>query len=164
MSFHVPEQYRVLRGAVATTRRDGNNGRFQIPAVIPGREIRVIASDGAGWEHVSVSIEGRKRAVPNWEEMCRVKDLFWDDDDVVIQFHPKKADYVNNHLGCLHMWRPIGVKLPTPHPAMVGLRGVDAAQMQEMVKKGIDPRADEAESDRIERESLAALAPFKTQQ
>jgi len=51
---------------------------------------------------------------PNWREMCFIKDLFWDEEDVVIQYHPKKSEYVNLHNNYLHLWRPIGVEIPTP--------------------------------------------------
>jgi hypothetical protein len=47
--------------------------------------LRVIASDGKGWEHISVSLPNR---CPNWREMCFIKSLFWDEEDVVIQYHP----------------------------------------------------------------------------
>lgn len=57
-----------------------------------------------GWEHVSVTVRGRNRC-PTWEEMCLVKDLFWDEDETTIQFHPKKSEHVNNHPFCLHIWK-----------------------------------------------------------
>ncbi|MCR4532718.1 hypothetical protein NUV62_17465 [Acinetobacter venetianus] len=73
-----------------------------------------------GWEHVSVSLPAR---CPTWEEMCFIKSLFWGEDDCVIQYHPPKSDYVNNHQYCLHMWRPIEQSLPTPPSFMVGKAG-----------------------------------------
>lgn len=57
-----------------------------------------------GWEHVS--IDGKTRT-PTWEEMCHFKELFWDDDEVVVQYHPKKSEYVNIAPKCLHLWKPI---------------------------------------------------------
>lgn len=54
------------------------------------------------WEHVSVS---RINRTPTWNEMCRIKELFWDDDETVVQFHPKKSEYVNRHPYCLHLWK-----------------------------------------------------------
>jgi len=88
----------------------------------PHRPLTIVFSDGKGWEHVSVSTRGR---CPNWPEMCFVKALFWSADDVVIQFHPAEADYVNQHPHCLHLWRPVGVTLPTPPPILVGARTID---------------------------------------
>ena len=55
-------------------------------------------------EHVSVA--GPKET-PRWETMCVIKDLFWDDEDEVIQYHPKKSQYVNMHPRTLHMWREV---------------------------------------------------------
>ena len=63
-----------------------------------------IMSSGSGdrWEHVSVSCANR---CPTWAEMCMVKDVFWDDEETVIQFHPPKSVYVNCHPYCLHLWK-----------------------------------------------------------
>lgn len=71
----------------------------------------VIASWGMGWEHVSVS---RQNRTPTWEEMCRVKDLFWDAEECVVQYHPPKSDYRNLHKYCLHLWKPLEVEIPRP--------------------------------------------------
>lgn len=54
-------------------------------------------------EHVSVVVSNKR--TPTWEEMCFVKDIFWDDTDEVIQIHPKKSEYCNLHTTCLHLWR-----------------------------------------------------------
>lgn len=115
--MRAPEQYRVTTGPFATDERAGNNGAFMIP--FEGRELGVIASDGLGWEHVSVSLGNR---TPNWREMCHVKDLFWEEEDTVIQYHPAKSEYVNNHPNCLHLWRPQGEKIPIPPSYLVGIK------------------------------------------
>jgi hypothetical protein len=60
------------------------------------------AVDGYEWEHVSVSYSNR---CPTWDEMCRVKDMFFYDTECVIQFHPAKKDYVNIYPYCLHLWK-----------------------------------------------------------
>ena len=104
----------------------GFNGLFRIPK--DGRIVRCIASDGSDmpidepqwkWQHVSVTVEGETHP-PRWSLMCWVKDLFWDDEDRVVQFHPAKSQYVNLHPACLHLWRPLVEKLPTPDAIMVG--------------------------------------------
>jgi hypothetical protein len=123
--FRVPEKYRVMTGNLATNKEmDGNNGYFIIPR--PGKPpyaIVVIASDGMGWEHVSAHIDaswiGRTLT---WDEMCLVKRLFWQDEDVVMQLHPKKSEYVNNHPNTLHLWRPTDREIPTPPSIMVGIK------------------------------------------
>jgi len=117
MTFHVPEKYRVLEaGLHSSTAASGNNGWFAFKR--EGREVRCLASDGVGWEHVSVSIQGRK--MPSWNLMCYVKDLFWSKDDVVVQYHPAEEDYVNWHPACLHLWRPTDVEIPVPPALLVG--------------------------------------------
>jgi hypothetical protein len=93
----------------------GNNGVFWIP--YQSFTLQVIASDGQGWKHVSVSLPHR---CPHWREMCFSKDLFWDEEDVGIQSHPAKSEYVNLHDTCLHLWRPVGVEIPTPPKEWVG--------------------------------------------
>ncbi len=122
MSFHVPEKCRVRNGSWGTYSGHGNNGAFMC-TVKHGQLLRVIASDGMGWEHVSVS---RSDRCPTWEEMCQVKALFWDADDCVVQFHPPESDYVNNHPFCLHLWRQVGVEFPRPDALMVGVKGMAA--------------------------------------
>lgn len=97
----------------------GNNGFFIIP--YDGKKLCVISSDGAGWEHVSVSIKNSNRC-PTWPEMCYVKSLFWDEDSCVVQYHPPKSQYVNNHDYCLHMWRPYSIVMPMPPSWMVGIK------------------------------------------
>ena len=73
--------------------------------------VKVVATYGEGWDHVSVS---RSERTPTWEEMCFVKNAFWDPEDTVLQIHPPKSKYVNNHPFCLHLWRSQrdGFKLP----------------------------------------------------
>jgi hypothetical protein len=114
------ESARLRSGVYATTARDGPMGAFIIMGP-KGAELAIISSGidmQYGWEHVSVSCKHR---MPNWTEMCFVKDLFWNDDEVVVQYHPAKADYVNFHPNCLHLWRPTsGVLLPVPPSHLVG--------------------------------------------
>ena len=133
MSFHVPEPYRLRAGPLASNFTYGNNGAFIFDSVISNRKVMVVASDGrdwqaAGlngppWEHVSVHcFSGKRQFTPTWVEMCAVKDIFWDEDDVVIQFHPARSDYVNNHANTLHLWRPVGIQLPVPPAITVGYK------------------------------------------
>lgn len=87
--------------------------------VPPSLESAVGTAYKTGWEHVSVS---RRDRCPTWDEMCLVKSIFWDEDDCVIQYHPPRSEYVNNHPNCLHLWRPIGVSLAMPPSIMVGFK------------------------------------------
>lgn len=130
--FHVPEKFRIVTGPQGSNANYGNNGAFRIPAqgssrtrggVRKTRELFIIASDGVGWEHVSVHVYDSTLEtfyLPYWDEMCFIKDLFWDPEDVVVQFHPRKSEYVNNHAFVLHLWRPVGVEIPTPPAILVG--------------------------------------------
>ncbi len=131
MSFHVPELARDIdHPQLGTTFMDGNNGAFHIDSPENGWKLALICSDGDSWEHVSVHAYRRSLAVsspaqmrtPNWREMCFVKNLCWDDEDEVVQYHPKKSEYVNCHPHVLHLWRPIGVVFPMPPSVMVGPR------------------------------------------
>lgn len=81
----------------------------------------VIWSFGGGWEHVSVAPYNR-RETPSWDDMCRLKDMFFYEDEVVVQYHPAKSDYVNNMPNCLHLWRPLNEVMPTPPSIMVGIK------------------------------------------
>lgn len=124
--MRVPEKYRLTTNPLLPSDSSyGNNGAFIIPHYrINNYEIRCIASDGSGWEHVSVTIAPVGKTAnrcPTWEEMCWVKGQFWNDDVTVIQYHPAKEDYVSQHDFCLHLWRPIGKDFPTPNPLMVGI-------------------------------------------
>ena len=119
--FHVPEEHRIKTGRVASTAKQGNNGAFRIPPLRGGRWLFCIVSDGLGWEHVSVHVlDGKKMHTPTWNEMCYIKEIFWDDEDVVVQYHPAKSQYVNNHPYTLHLWRPLSEGLPNPPRYLVG--------------------------------------------
>jgi hypothetical protein len=116
MSFHVPEKFRVTRPGLPPG--DETCGLFSIK-LKHGQAVFVIASTGMGWEHVSVS---RRDRAPLWDEMCQIKAVFWDDDDCVMQLHPPKADWVNNHSYCLHLWRPLDQFIPRPPAYLVGVQ------------------------------------------
>lgn len=102
-------QYRVelYKGILG----DKHNGAFEIP--MDNKVFNVIASDGLNWEHVSVNIQNVDRC-PKWGEMCKIKEMFFDDEEIVMQLHPKKSEYVNIHKYTLHLWRPTTERIPTP--------------------------------------------------
>ncbi len=112
----VLEKCRVTTGVLGSNKSYGNNGAFTIPYK-KGIVLNVVASDKEGWDHVSVSLS---TMTPTWSMMCFVKDLFFRDDEIVIQYHPKKEDYVNFHKHCLHLWRLRDIAFPTPPTWMVG--------------------------------------------
>ena len=71
--------------------------------------------------NVSVSPgSAQRKCCPTWDEMCAIKDMFFGEDERVMQFHPPKSEYINNHPYCLHLWRPIDAEIPRPPAFMVG--------------------------------------------
>ena len=121
-NFDKLELYRYRHGPYATFPGE-DYGAFEVPGPC-GRELKIIASpgdanEGIPWEHVSVSLSNR---CPNWEEMCFVKSLFWDDEETVMQLHPPRSKWINNHQYCLHLWRPVNQEIPLPPEIAVGVR------------------------------------------
>lgn len=126
-------------------KREGRDG---IGGVIYDKKTRVklnfIMSWGAGWEHCSVSITDRYKRTPSWEQMCFIKNSFWNEDECCVEYHPAKKDYVNNHEYCLHIWKPIDQEIPTPPSLMVGLKKdyspEEMTNLISMIRNGELPR------------------------
>lgn len=95
---------------ISATGIDGGCGTLYLNGV-RAEPLIVVWSNGGGWDHVSVSYRKKN---PTWDEMCRVKDLFFDETETVIQYHPKKSEYVNIHKHCLHIWRKQGAEIELP--------------------------------------------------
>lgn|SRR3712207_3397232 len=93
---------------------DKYNGAFELN--IKGEKYFVIASNGQGWDHVSIS---SKYKIPSWKVMCILKEMFFEDDEVVMQIHPAKRNYINNHPNCLHLWKPQKQEIHQPPKYMV---------------------------------------------
>jgi hypothetical protein len=135
------EEYRIIHGKYSSSKGEPY-GAFFLPGPC-GAPLTIIASDGdmppedplGAWEHVSVSID---RRLPNWIEMCFVKDLFWAPEECVVQYHPPRSEYVNNFANCLHLWRPRNVAIPMPPSILVGAKDVG------IIKSEADVRAIEA--------------------
>jgi hypothetical protein len=86
---------------------DRSNGFLYLPK----RQMKVVFSNGGGWEHVSVSLSDR---CPTWDEMEEVKRQMWAPEDTVMQLHVPVADHKNCHPHCLHLWRPLNAEIPRP--------------------------------------------------
>lgn len=109
------ELHRIKTDPVwGTTAADKNNGAFLIP--YRGVDLRIQASDGLGWGHVSVSLADR---CPTWAEMDYVKSLFWEPSKWVVQYHAPTDSKINICKTCLHLWKPINKTLPRPLVIMV---------------------------------------------
>lgn len=96
---------------------DETCGAFLIPSCIDRQPLKVIASSGEGWDHVSVS---RQNRCPNWQEMEQIAALFFKDDECAFQLHVPRNDHINMHPFCLHWWRPLDQEIPRPPAIMVG--------------------------------------------
>lgn len=98
---------------------------------ISGKWLNFMFSNQMGWEHLSVSMPSR---TPTWDQMCRMKDVFWNKDETCVEYHPAENLYVNMHPHCLHIWRPVKCDeflnepeskeelLPVPCHYLVGFR------------------------------------------
>lgn len=123
LNHSVLEQGRLLTGAWGSP-HGADFGAFNVNGPC-GTVLRILASPGDAnkeipWEHVSVSCE---RRCPNWQEMCFVKDLFWEAEEAVMQLHPPRSQWINQHPYCLHLRRPTESEIPLPPSIAVGLAG-----------------------------------------
>jgi hypothetical protein len=109
------EKLRVKSGPLASDESYGKNGAFEIPYA--SNTLFVIISNECGWDHVSVSLKNR---CPNWNEMHWIKNLFFDPEETVVQFHPKESQYVNRCKNCLHMFKPQNYEIQLPPRELIG--------------------------------------------
>lgn len=93
-----------------------HGGTFIIHCKLTARDLRVIASAGDGWDHVSVSLPTR---CPNWLEMDFIKRLFFEDFELAVQFHVPVKDHINIHDHVLHLWRNHNQEIQLPPFIMV---------------------------------------------
>ena len=59
-------------------------------------------------EHISVSHHKRHK-LPTWDDMCKLKDMFFYPEEMVVQIHPAASRYfhgVGDRTNILHLWRP----------------------------------------------------------
>lgn len=123
------ELQRTSNLLIRTIGEDGGYGEIQWGRL----KASVIWSYGGGWDHVSVA-PYKHSYIPSWEDMCKVKDMFFSTSETVVQYHPAKEDYVNNMRNCLHLWRPQKERLPKPPTVMVGIRdGQTSAELRKEI-------------------------------
>lgn len=101
---------------------DHETGVFHIPHPRTGVTLKVIASAGLGWDHVSVSLPNR---CPNWPEMEHVKRSFFLPHETAMQLHVPPSDHISFHPFCLHLWRPQNLDIPRPPSDLVGAPKAD---------------------------------------
>lgn len=107
----------------AEAENDGMGGKYYDR--VNNKWLNFIFSYQMGWEHLSVSMPSK---TPSWEQMCMMKDVFWNKDEACVQYHPKEEDYVNMHQHCLHIWKPTEQELPTPPHILVGFKNEEEKQ------------------------------------
>lgn len=97
---------------------DNDNGVFVVTSdeAFPAK-LRVVATSGGGWDHVSVSLQDR---CPTWNEMEQIAKLFFGDWETAMQLHVPPSQHINCHPFCLHWWRPHEGLIPRPPAEMVG--------------------------------------------
>ncbi len=106
------EKYRAQQPGW-TSPKYATYGMFEM--LTPKGVLRIMVGDEI-WDHVSVSLETR---CPTWKEMCMVKDLFFEPEETVIQYHPPKSVYIRDSHFALHLWRQQGVEIQLPPLWMV---------------------------------------------
>lgn len=84
-------------------------------------------------EYVSVGLYNENKKTPTWEEMCEVKEIFWEPEEEVHQIHPAESQYIHGVGGVnnvLHLWRP---EEGWPwEPKEVSYRSVDVAPVHKV--------------------------------
>jgi len=87
--LHILDKYRASESERRIAGVDGDGGCGCFKVYVNGRSFFIVASDGGGWDHISVSPCNRKRqGCPTWEEMCAIKDMFFEPEERVVQYHP----------------------------------------------------------------------------
>jgi len=136
-----PRLTRIQLGGPLDYGNTGMSGAFAVVGP-KGQTLRIISSEGDAeypWEHISISLEHR---CSNWPEMQFVKEMFWDDDECVVQFHPTKDNYVNNHPYVLHMWKYLNAAFPVPPSILVGIKQdgtyANAAEAEEGLRRAVE--------------------------
>jgi len=56
------------------------------------------------WLHVSLS---RADRLPSWAELSKVKEEFIGEHTAAYHVIPSKADHINLHSFCMHLWSPL---------------------------------------------------------
>ncbi len=112
----IVEAIKNADGQILDASPDGIAARIPRPG---GVDLILVASWIMRWDHASVhttlhgSIQPQNRT-PTWDEMNFIKDLLWHPDECAVQYHPPKADYVDDHPNTLHIWKSQNKAMPRP--------------------------------------------------
>jgi hypothetical protein len=110
-------QYRDMEWEFRATGTIGNADGGCFKVVHDGAELRIMASRGGGWDHISISLADR---CPTWEEMEHIRKLFSLPNETWLQFGVPSKEHVNCHPYCLHWWRPLNREVKLPPSEFVG--------------------------------------------
>jgi hypothetical protein len=131
------ESHRLTTAAghpLASDSSHGNNGVFFLR--YKGVLLWCMVSDQLGWDHVSVHPDTNPPRCCSWEEMSWVKSQFFYDNETVVQFHPRKADYISDHPTTLHLWKKQDQEHELPPWQLVGRR--DPSQTVEDLARSLE--------------------------
>ena len=106
----------IRKHPLVTVIEEGEDGAAFLIARGNLSPMRVIASWGNGWDHVSVSLKDR---TPKYQEMKAIKRLFFKPGEWAVEYHPPAEDYVSINDNVLHLWRPQNLDFPIPDKEMV---------------------------------------------
>lgn len=121
------EKFRHTKPGTSMSSNEGDRfGVFYIPNA--RTQFIIIMDDGTdhgdgkptGWAHVSLRAKDYSgEREPTWGEMCWAKQLFWEDEEAVMQIHPPKSEFINTHPNVLHLWSPVNGEIPRPRKELV---------------------------------------------
>jgi hypothetical protein len=117
--LHHLDRYRQARSEVELWGHGGDHGNGMFAIRVGPTRLKVIASNGFDWDHVSVSPWFKKRT-PTWEEMSKIRELFFRPDEVAMELHVAATEHISFHPYTLHLWRPQQEKIPLPPGWLVG--------------------------------------------
>ena len=113
---------------------DGIKGFISVNRI----DMSFVASWGGGWEHISVA-PIRRNIIPDWNTMCRVKQIFFKPDETAIEIHPSEDEYVNNMPNCLHLWRCRYKEMVLPPSCFVGIKpGQTTEELMKEIKEAYE--------------------------
>lgn len=110
------DKYQQFLARNVEVKDDAYNGIFSMCRPFSSIQLHIMASNGGGWDHVSVSSRGR---CPLWEEMDWIKRKFFYPFETAMQLHVPDSEHLSIHPFTLHLWRPHKETIPRPPGSMV---------------------------------------------
>lgn len=125
-------QFRVTEGEGASTDADGMNGNFTFKVGDAIVQVSSVQNSPEGWNHVicaafehpksniisRLTAQQPRPRMTNGEETMAVKRLFFEDDETVVEYWPKKGSFLPMSLHARHLWQRIHSDVATPENAL----------------------------------------------